>query len=183
MAARTTKRSSKGRAVSPTSNPKRKCSPSRQTRTATAAKLIVDRRQVLAFSMAAAAAAVVPMPAIAERPVTDVSRKEFIGEAKRAIALVDEWRRLGEELKEVDARLKSMSRADSRRSGYLVRVNDLPIERFRAALIADQALRDTLRITTTERKEAAIKDTLLLCLREMTGKEPPVLRRELGLVT
>lgn len=106
-----------------------------------------------------------------------------MAEAKRAIALVDQWRRLGDEINEVDAALKSMSREDSRRSGYLVRVNDLPIERFRAALNADQALRDTLRMNTSDRKEAAIKVTLLLCLREMTGKELPVLKRELGIAT
>jgi hypothetical protein len=183
MEPRTKKQRNRKKAVSPASKPKRLRSPSRRTRTAAAAKKIVDRRQVLAFGMAAAAVAVVPMPAIAARPVTDASRKEFIAEAKRAIALVDEWRRLGEELNEVDAALKTMSRDDDRRSHYLRRVNDLPVERFRAALIADQALRDTLRMTTTERKAAAIKDTLILCMREMTGKEPPVLRRELGLPT
>lgn len=167
----------------PASKPKRTRSPSKSARTAAAAKMIVDRRQILAFGMAAAAVAVVPMPAIAARPVTDASRKEFLAEAKRAIALVDQWRRVGNELNEVDAALKTMSREDERRSHYLTRVNDLPVERFRAALIADQALIDALRMNTTGRKEAAIKDTLILCLREMTGKEPPVLKRELGLAT
>lgn len=183
MATETKLRGGKGRAGATASQPKRKRSPSKRTRTAAAAKLIVDRRQVLAFGMAAAATAVVPMPAIAARPVTDASRKEFIAEARRAIALVEEWRRLGDEFDHVDAALKTMSRDDNRRSHYVTRVLDLPIERFRAALQADQALRDTLRITTTERKEAAIKDTLILCLREMTGKEPPVLKRELGIAT
>lgn len=183
MAARTTKRSSKGKVFSPTSNPKRKRSPPKRTRTTAAAKLVVDRRQVLAFGITAAAVAVVPMPAIAEVPASDTSRKEFTAECRRALALVDEWRRLGDELDHVDAALKTMSRDDNRRSHYVTRILHLPIERFRAALIADQALRDTLRITTTGRKEAAIKDTLLLCMREMTGKEAPVLRRELGLTT
>lgn len=183
MAARTTKRSSKGRAVSPSSNPKRKRSPSRRTRTAAAAKLIVDRRQVLAFGMAAAAAVVVPMPAIAARLANDASRKEFVAEARRAIALVGEWRRIGDELKEVDAALKTMSRDDHRRSHYVARVLDLPIERFRAALVAHDTLVNALRMKTTTRKQAAVKDTLLLCLREMTGKEIPELRRDLGLIT
>ncbi|MDX2287208.1 MAG: hypothetical protein NW217_00085 [Hyphomicrobiaceae bacterium] len=144
--------------------------------------MVVDRRRVLAFGMAATAFTLLPVTAVAE-VATDLPQPSFIAEAKRAIALVDEWRRLGDELKEVDAALKSMSRADSRRSGYLVRVNDLPIERFRAALIADDALRSTMRMKIAGRKEAAIRDTLLLSLMEMTGKQPPVLKRELGLAT
>lgn len=169
--------------MSPASKPIRKRSPSKRTRTAAAAKLIVDRRQILASGMAAAVATVVPVSAFATEVATGPSRPSFIAEARRAIALVGEWRRLGDELNDVDAALKTMSRDDERRSHCLRRVNDLPVERFRAALIADQALRDTLRMTTTERKDAAIKDTLILCLREMTGKEPPVLKRELGLAT
>jgi len=178
MATRTKMRGGKGRAGATASQPKRKRTPSNRTRTATAAKMVVDRRRVLAFGMAATALTLLPVTAVAE-VATDLPQPSFIAEAKRAIALVDEWRRLGDELKEVDAALKSMSRADTRRSGYLVRVNDLPVERFRAALMADQALRDTLRMKTTERKDAAIKDALLLSLMEMTGKQPAVLRREL----
>jgi hypothetical protein len=36
-----------------------------------------------------------------------------------------------------------------------------------------------MRMKTTDRKEAAIKVTLLMCLMEMTGKDAPTLRREL----
>lgn len=183
MAARTTKRSSKGRTAFPTSNPKRQYTPPKRTRTAAAAKMVVDRRRVLAFGVAAAAATLVPVPAFVTEAATASFQPSFIDAAKRAIKLVEEWRRLGDELEEVDAALKSMSRADSRRSGYLVRVNDLPVERFRAALIADDALRSTMRMKIAGRKEAAIRDTLLLSLMEMTGKQPPVLKRELGLAT
>ena len=180
MATGTKKRAGKGRAATSASQPKRQ---RKRTRTAAAAKTIVDRRRVLAFGMAAAAATIVPVDAFAQRTAIAPTGVTFIAEAKRAIALVGEWRRIGDELKEVDAALKTMSREDSRRSHYLVRVNDLPIERFRAALIADQALRNAMRMKTSDRKEAAIKVTLLMCLREMTGKEPPTLKRELGLST
>lgn len=183
MATGTKKQAGKGSARTSVSQPKRKRSPSKRTRTAAAAKMVVDRRRVLAFGMAAVAATIVPVEAFAQRTVIAPTGTTFMAEAKRAIALFNEWRRLGDEFKAVDAPLKTMSREDSRRSHYLVRVNDLPIERFRAALIADQALRETMRMETSDRKEAAIKDTLLLSLMVMTGKEVPALKRELGLAT
>lgn len=177
------KTGSKGGAVSAVSKPGRSRSTSKRTRSKAAAKLVVGRRQVLAFGMAAAAASLVPLPTLASTAVTHSTSETFIASAKQAIKLVDEWRRFGDEIEKVEAALKTMERGDSRRGDHLRRINDLPIERFRAALIADDALRSTMRMKIAGRKEAAIRDTLLLSLMEMTGKRPPVLNRELGLAT
>jgi hypothetical protein len=96
-------------------------------------------------------------------PVSDA----FAEAARRAVGLFDAWQAIGQEMDSLDAVLRGMDRQTRGRDPRLSRMLDLPLDQYKAAIAADEALRAALKMSGCSEAGHAIHRALLSCLARL----------------